>query len=221
MSKAWHHSPPLRLWGLNSKCLNIREHWCLQIIFWVSFAGSISTAINETVQRRETHAMNCPGNTLDGLSVSRKMKVTLLSLTSIRLVQILPDSIKQRQAVTRNSSSSQINIGTLRNNLVMEIEALKAIPSLSIPNPVQIPIMTESGRCPSKSTTSQHKNSYPCFYFLLLAALYLIIHSRKLCLLCIYFGSKVSLTKRFTGCLYLLTCQQSTLSSPLPLPKTE
>lgn len=42
-------------------------------------------------------------------------------------------SIKQRQAVTRHSSCSRINIGTLRNNLLMEIEALKIIPQLVNP----------------------------------------------------------------------------------------
>lgn len=48
------------LQGLNSKYLHIREHWCLQIIFWASLAGYISTAKNETVWRTETNAMSSP-----------------------------------------------------------------------------------------------------------------------------------------------------------------
>ena len=62
----------------------------------------------------------------DGLSVSRKMKVTLLSPASTRLAQILHDK-HQRQLATRNSSSNRINIGTPGNNLLMGIEALKII----------------------------------------------------------------------------------------------
>ena len=85
------HSLSTRLWGLNSKYLNIREHWCLQISFWVSLAGYISTAKNETVWRTETNAMRSFDVSRDGLSESRKMKVTLLSPASTRLSQILPD----------------------------------------------------------------------------------------------------------------------------------
>lgn len=85
------HSLSTRLWGLNSKYFNIREHWCLQISFWVSLAGYISTAKNKTVQRTETMAMSSLNGSRDGLSESRKMKVTLLSPASTRLAQILPD----------------------------------------------------------------------------------------------------------------------------------
>lgn len=85
------HSLSTRSWGLNSKYLSIRQHWCLQIIFWVFLKVYISTAKNETGWRTEASAASSRNVSCDGLSESRKMKVTLLNPASTRLAQILPD----------------------------------------------------------------------------------------------------------------------------------
>lgn len=89
----------------------------------------------------------------------------------------------------------------------MEIEALKIIPQLVNPKSSANPHHDRIRKMSKQVTSSQHKNSYSSFYFLLLAALYIPIHPTKLSLLCIYFGSKGSLTEKFTEHLYLLICQ--------------
>lgn len=122
------HSLSMRLWGLNSKYLNIREHWCLQIIFWVFLAGlylncqkwdSVKSRNQCSEQPRMYPVMACLR--------AERWKLLSWALQVQGWPKSFPISIKRRQLATRNSSSSRINIGTPRNNLPVGIEALKII----------------------------------------------------------------------------------------------